>query len=468
MAKRVDDDRGLTLTKTVMGTASYMAPEQAAGKTREIGPAADVHALGAILYEALTGRPPFRAATRELTIVQVLCDEAVPPTHLRSEVPPELEMICLKCLEKEAGHRYGSAEDLAEDLRRFLNGEALPAKTPADAKRQPRWARHAGYEILEVAGCSVSGMVYKARQVGLNRLVTLKTISATAQCMPSNMARFRMEAEAAARLDHPNIVRIYDFGESDGQPYFSMEYLDGGTMADRFVGRTHPARQAAELLETLARAVHYAHQQQIVHADLRPFNVLLTAGGMPKITGFGLALLLVKDPTPTQTRAVPRGLSNYMAPEQTESRVSEVGPATDVHALGAMLYELLTGRPPFLADTVQETLEQIRTRAPAPPSELQADVPAELSAVCLRCLQKEPGRRYASAAALADEMRRFLASEPTPEFADTDHFELVPGYELLEELGRGGMGIVYKAPGQPRSSGRAQTIPRRASAVLGG
>jgi serine/threonine protein kinase len=438
LARRLDEEGRITVTHTVMGTASYMAPEQAEGRTREVGPAADVYALGAILYEMLTGRPPFRAETRELTILLVICDEPVRPTRLRADLPPELEEVCLKCLEKDPGQRYATALDLAEDLKRFQAGEPLAIRPLGEWERQTRWAARAGYEILELAGCSVLGLVYKARQLSLNRLVTLKTISARAQTEPDRLARFRAEAEAVAHLQHPNIVQIYDLGEQDGQPYIALEFVDGGSLADRPTGGPLSPRQAAQLTETLARATHHAHQRGIVHTDLRPFNVLLTADGLPKITGFGLARLLEKGGQESGARSVRRVFSNYIAPEQAAGASRHaIGPAADVHALGAMLYEMLTGQPPFLADSVADTLERIRTREAVPPSQFQPDLPQRLEAVCLKCLHKDPARRYPGAEELAEDLRRYLAQ--------TEDFELVPGYELLEELGRGGTGVVYKA-----------------------
>jgi serine/threonine protein kinase len=441
LAKKLDEDPGRTRPGSVMGTASYMAPEQAAGKTREVGKPADVYSLGAILYETLTGRPPFRAETRELTINQVLNDEPVSPSHWQPGVPPVLEAICLKCLEKEPRGRYAGAEVLAEDLRCFQAGEPISIEPLDEVKRQVPWARRAGYEILDLTSASVLGMMFKARHIGLNQLRLLKTISARAQTEPAMLARFRAEAEAAAQLQHPNIVQIYDFGEQSGQAYFSLEYLDGGTLADRCRGTPVPPRQAAQLVETLARAAHFAHEKGIVHTDLRPFNVHLTAAGVPKITGFGLARLLEKQPGAGDKR-VPRGLSNYMAPEQAGPRTEDISPATDVHALGAMLYEMLTGRPPFLADTVRETLEKIRAAEPAPPSHWQPDVPALLETLCLKCLQKDPRKRYPSAEELADDLHRFLVADQPETYPE---IELIPGYEILEELGRGGIGVVSRA-----------------------
>jgi serine/threonine protein kinase len=439
LAKMLDGTGGLTETYAVMGTASYMAPEQAEGKNREVGPAADVYGLGAILYECLTGRPPFRAATREQILFQVMGDEPIRPTHWQPAVPADLEAICLKCLEKAPAQRYCGALELAEDLRRFQEGEALSFQPLEEWERQARWSRRAGYEVLDLLGCSVLGLVYKARQVRLNRLVTLKTISARAQLEPAKMERFR--TEAVAHLLHPNIVQVYDYGEQQGQPYLVLEFVEGGTLADRCDGQPQPPRKAAALIETLARATHCAHRQGIIHTDLRPFNVLLTTDGIAKITGFGLARLLEKGQQDTAERGARRVLSNYLAPEQAGGRTADVGPATDVHALGAMLYELLTGVPPFLADTVADTLEQIRSKVSAPPSRLRPGLPERLDAVCLKCLHKEPGRRYQSAEELADELRRYLGRDQT----GTDEFELVPGYELLNELGRGGTGVVYRA-----------------------
>jgi serine/threonine protein kinase len=438
LAKRLDTEQGpTTVTGAVLGTASYMAPEQAAGRTADVGPAADVYALGAVLYETLAGRPPFRGATRELTMAQVLCDEPVPPSHHQPDTPADLEAICLKCLEKEPAQRYPSAAAFAEDLRRFRDGEPLTVEPLGPVERQTRWARRAGYEIVELTGCSVLGMIFKARQVRLaGRLVTLKIISPEAQTDPANLARFRAEAETAGKLQHPNIVQIYDFGEHAGQAYLSLEHVEGGTLADRCLGQPVAPREAAELLETLARAAHCAHEQGIVHSDLRPFNVCLTTTGVPKVTGFGLARLLSQD---AGVAGTPRGFSNYMAPEQLEGRRDRITPATDVHALGAMLYEMLTGRPPFLAATVRETLAQIRTQIPPPPSRLEPAVRKELDDVCLKCLEKDPAARYPSALALADELHRFQAGPPTEEF------ELIPNYEILEQLGSGGIGVVSRA-----------------------
>jgi WD40 repeat protein len=226
------------------------------------------------------------------------------------------------------------------------------------------------------------------------------------------LARFPVEAEALARLQHPNIVQIYDIGEHGGLPYFSFELVGGGSLEQKLAGTPLPAVPAARLVQTLAQAVHYAHERGIVHRDLKPANVLLTTDGMPKITDFGLAKLLIgAGVEQTQSGAVV-GTASYMAPEQAGGKTKNIGPAADIYALGAILYETLTGRPPFRADTPLETLLQVRTQEPVPVVRLQAHVPRDLNTICLKCLQKEPHNRYPSAQALAEDLRRFLAGEP--------------------------------------------------------
>jgi WD40 repeat protein/tRNA A-37 threonylcarbamoyl transferase component Bud32 len=255
------------------------------------------------------------------------------------------------------------------------------------------------------------GVVYKARQVKLKRLVALKMILAGDHAGEHALARFRTEAEAVARLQHPNIVQIHEVGEHNGLPYFALEFCDGGNLHRNLGGTPLPPRQAAELVAVLSRAMHAAHQKGIVHRDLKPANVLLTREGTPKITDFGLAKQLDEESGQTRSGAI-LGTPSYMAPEQAASRVKEVGPLADVYALGAVLYDLFTGRPPFRGVTVVDTLEQVRSQEPVPPSRLQAKVPHDLETVCLKCLEKDPARRYPGAAELADDLGRFLAGEP--------------------------------------------------------
>jgi tetratricopeptide (TPR) repeat protein len=288
-----------------------------------------------------------------------------------------------------------------------------------------------GYETLAELGRGGMGVVYQAWQSNLSRMVALKMILSGAHAGREELARFRAEAEAAARLQHPNIVQIYDVGEHDERPYFVLEYVEGGSLERRLAGTPQRAGQAAELIETLARAVHYAHQRGIVHRDLKPANVLLQFSSrpegdvpgaspsgrplnecVPKITDFGLAKILVGGRAEqTQTGAI-MGTPSYMAPEQARGSGREIGPATDVYALGAILYELLAGRPPFKGTTAMDTLQQIRSDEPLPPSRLQPKVPRDLETICLKCLQKEPRKRYASALDLALDLGRFRSGEP--------------------------------------------------------
>jgi serine/threonine protein kinase len=265
-----------------------------------------------------------------------------------------------------------------------------------------------GYDILEELGRGGMGVVYKARQIALDRLVALKMMLAGVHASPEEAARFRIEAQAAARLDHPNIVRIYHCDEHDGQPFFSMELIPGTGLGQRSAGLPWHAPAAAHLVRTLALAIHHAHQHNVVHRDLKPSNVLLRADGTPKITDFGLAKQLDSSLDLTASGRI-LGSARYMAPEQAEGNTRAIGPATDIHALGAILYELLTGRPPFDGETLLEALNQVRWSEPTPPRAIRPDLSAELEAVCLRCLRKDPAQHYGTAEELAGALERVLA-----------------------------------------------------------
>jgi tetratricopeptide (TPR) repeat protein/tRNA A-37 threonylcarbamoyl transferase component Bud32 len=269
----------------------------------------------------------------------------------------------------------------------------------------------AGYEILCELGRGSMGVVYKARQLGLNRLVALKMVLAGAHAGKSQLARFYIEAEAVAGLQHPNIVQIFEVGQHDELPYFSLEFVDGGSLALHLLGKPQPPKEAARLLESLARGMVCAHRQGIIHRDLKPGNVLLTRDGIPKITDFGLAKRLEDDSHQTKSGAL-LGTPSYMAPEQAAGKTKEVGPLADLYALGAILYEMLTGRPPLVGTTMAETLDLVQNKEPLPPSRLQPGVPRDLETICLKCLQKEPAKRYPTTEALADDLARFLAGDP--------------------------------------------------------
>jgi formylglycine-generating enzyme required for sulfatase activity len=288
---------------------------------------------------------------------------------------------------------------------------------PDSSTRAPTAPRIEGYDILDVLGRGGMGVVYKARHLALNRIVALKMILADGQAGPHDLARFRIEAEAAARLQHANIVQIHEVGEADGHPYCALEFVEGGNLTRKLHGKPVPAREAARLVEALARAMQLAHSRNVVHRDLKPANILLAADGTPKITDFGLARQLDRDSGETQAGAV-MGTPSYMAPEQASGLAHEAGPSADVYALGAVLYECLAGRPPFKGSTVVQTLDQVRTQEPLPPSRVARSgdhattVPLDLDTICLKCLRKEPEKRYASAAELADELVRYQHGEP--------------------------------------------------------
>jgi tetratricopeptide (TPR) repeat protein/tRNA A-37 threonylcarbamoyl transferase component Bud32 len=271
------------------------------------------------------------------------------------------------------------------------------------------------YELVGELGQGGMGVVYKARHVRLNRHVALKMFRPGRVPSPREVLRFQTEAEAIARLQHPNIVQIFEIGQWEGLPCLVLELAEQGTLAQKLQRMPLDPRSAAELVETLARAMHYAHQQHIIHRDLKPANVLFTRDGTPKITDFGLAKLVEEDgesPRDATRTGEPLGTPRYMAPEQAAGKQDGITPATDVYALGTLLYECLTGQAPFLATSVVETLERIRAQEPLSPRRLQPAIPRDLEIICLNCLHKEPGRRYASARALAEDLRRFALGEP--------------------------------------------------------
>jgi eukaryotic-like serine/threonine-protein kinase len=268
-----------------------------------------------------------------------------------------------------------------------------------------------GYEILAELGRGGMGVVYKARQTQLNRTVALKMILAGAHASREARARFRSEAETIAQIQHPNLVQIFEVGEKDGLPYFSLEFVGGGDLADKMAGRPLPPVESARIIETLALAVHAIHLRGIVHRDLKPANILMAEDGTPKISDFGLAKRLDVAQGHTQPGDVV-GTPFYMAPEQAAGRIKDIGPATDVYALGAILYEMLTGRPPHLGETGWDIVSQVIHQDPVAPRRLQPKVPRDLETICQKALSKDPRKRYSSAMELADDLRRFLNGEP--------------------------------------------------------
>jgi serine/threonine protein kinase len=367
-----------------------------------------------------------------------------------SDAEPISELLLRWDELREQGREVTAAElcrdcpDLAPELARRIevlravyrvpNAAAVGAPTLAEGPAEPvRRVEIPGYEILGTLGSGGMGVVYRARDLRLKRTVALKMILGGRHATAAQRARFKTEAEASARLQHPNIVQVFEVGEHEGTPYLALEFVDGGTLAEASGHRPWRAAEAAALVQALAQAVHHAHQRGVVHRDLKPANVLLSFsrepeasapatvadalasgsrlnGASPKITDFGLAKQLDAAEHLTKTAAV-LGTPSYMAPEQASGGAEPIGPWTDVWALGAILYELLTGRPPFQAASLLETLEQVRTVDPVPPRFLVAQLPVDLETICLKCLQKEPSQRYASAQALADDLGRLLAGE---------------------------------------------------------
>jgi len=333
--------------------------------------------------------------------------------------------LCANCLLKLA------LEPLLEETLGLEGSPPVPAGSP----RVPYFG---DYELVEEIARGGMGVVYKARQVSLNRTVALKMILAGDFSSPAMIERFQTEAEAAARLEHPNIVPIFEIGTHEGQHYFSMRFVEGGTLAQKLTRSRrrkeahepggssnskaeesnesshvgcYSSKEAVRLMIKIARAVHHAHQRGIIHRDLKPGNILLDAAGEPHVADFGLAKLLEHDSALTQSATV-LGTPAYMAPEQAEGQMKEATTAVDIYSLGAILYELLTGRPPFVGRSSLEVLMQVREREPASPQSIQPELDRDVAVICLKCLEKTPARRYGSAEALADELQRWLAHEP--------------------------------------------------------
>jgi serine/threonine-protein kinase len=301
-------------------------------------------------------------------------------------------------LSADAGHLGPTMKDTVSDTR--------VSRGPSNDRTV------AGYQILGEVGRGGMGVVYKARQRSLQRVVALKMILAADHADQQQLTRFHTEAEAVARLQHPNIVQIHEVGEQEGLPYLSLEFVDGGSLDKRIGGIPQAPRDAAQLTETLARAIHFAHHQGIVHRDLKPANILLTPDGVPKISDFGLAKRLEEGDSSRTRSGTILGTPSYMAPEQARGDVRTVGPLADLYALGAILYELLTGRPPFQGENAIDTVTRVTRDEPIPPTRMQPKIPLDLETICLKCLQKEPARRYANCFELAEDLHRFVAGEP--------------------------------------------------------
>jgi WD40 repeat protein/serine/threonine protein kinase len=354
------------------------------------------------------------------------------PADSESRVLTHLESCsaCQQVLEGLTAGSLGGTGSFQDDAARLVPA-AAQGKKPC-----PVPARIGQYTLIRELGQGGMGVVYLAEQTNLKRAVALKVIRHGVNATPEEVARFCAEAEAVARLQHPNIVQIHEVGSQEGVYYLALEYVNGGSLDKHLAGTPQEPRAAAALIETLARAVHHAHQRGILHRDLKPANILLQKdeGGrmkdelraddssspfilhpssfrLPKITDFGMAKRLEPGEARTQSGLI-LGTPSYMAPEQASGKHGQVTPAVDVYGLGALLYEMLTGRPPFKGATALSTLEQVTSQEPLAPSRFQRHLPRDLETICLKCLEKEPGKRYASAEALAEDLGRFLSGRP--------------------------------------------------------
>src|SRR5437588_7230596 len=324
------------------------------------------------------------------------------------------EGLCTACLFETGLNLLASAPVAADDdsgsAEDVSNGTTAPQikKAPRPAKTL---ANFGDYELLEEIGRGGQGVVYRARQKSLNRTVALKVIGLGHWATEAHLKRFRREAESAASLEHPCIVPIYEVGERDGSCYFSMKFIEGGQLDE--VVRSEPItiRRAVELIAKVARIVHYAHEHHILHRDIKPGNILLDQKGEPHLTDFGLARLVETESTVTRTMEV-LGTPSYMAPEQAVGNNAAISSVTDVYGLGAVLYQLLTGQPPFAGGTTYETIKLLLDIEPRQPRLLNPKIDRDLSTICLKCLEKDPKRRYSSALALAEDLEHWLKHEP--------------------------------------------------------
>src|ERR1700758_2749194 len=340
-----------------------------------------------------------------------------------SDVP---EGLCPRCVLKSALGNFADGSVAGGDLSAVASAKADDtgrSDTPSsfDENRAPQNKKSAraaellgelgDYELLEEIGRGAQGVVFRARQKSLNRIVALKVISLGQWASKAHLKRFRREAEAAASLDNPSIVPIYEVGERDGSCYFSMKFVEGGQL-DEVVKRSPMSiRRAVELIAKVARTVHYAHEHGILHRDIKPGNILLDGKGEPHLTDFGLARLLETESTVTRTMEV-LGTPSYMAPEQAMGNNAGISSLTDIYGLGAVLYQLLTGQPPFAGGATYETIKLLLDTEPRQPRLLNPKIDRDLSTICLKCLEKDPKRRYPSALALAEDLERWLKHEP--------------------------------------------------------
>ena len=397
------------------GTPNYMAPEQAADAQRKVGPAIDIYALGAVLYELLAGRPPFVGRSLADVLDQLRFHHPQSPSAWKPGLPADIETICLKCLEKEPAKRYATAEELAQDLDAFLNGEPIKGRTsgdqvgarldkllrPSKSLLKP-WITKVGLELQTTVERGDGVTVYRGRLVESDRPVHIKVVSSSAD--EAKRCDLIHEAAVLARLEHPGLPRFRMAGEQDGHQYLVCDWTEGINLRHHALQSRPAPAEVARLMESLCHILDYAHCQGFVHHDLRPENVLCTAEGM-KVLNIGLPRPPDETADPSQSQLL--NILRYKAPEQMDAEPAPVTVGVNVYTLGTILYEMLTATSVFPMRSLFSAMEQLRNQKPLPPSQLQPLLPAGLDAVCLKCLEKSPAQRHPTAAALADELRRF-------------------------------------------------------------
>jgi serine/threonine protein kinase/WD40 repeat protein len=401
----------LSMLRRMVADCDHFETEWRAGRS----PRVEVYLAGA--EPAIRSALLLRLLAVELEL-RGQCGEHPDPDEYRDRFPEDFPLIAAAFAEAASilagpipvpSDGAGPGPRSARDLARAPGDPAATAHGGAGPGRGAPVVP--GYQILSELGRGGMGVVYLARRLMLDRPCALKMILAGLHADPEASVRFLAEAEAIAKLRHPNVVEIFSVGEADGHLFLELEYVAGGSLAARLDGTPWPAGEVARLIEALARGVAEAHRLGVIHRDIKPANVLLAADGTPKLADFGLAKAMGVDSGLTQTQYI-LGTPSYMAPEQAAGGARGLGPTADIYTLGAVLYELLTGRPPFKAATPEETRDQVRTTEPVPPARLVPRLPRDVETICLKCLRKEPARRYPSADELAEDLRRFLAGEP--------------------------------------------------------
>jgi serine/threonine protein kinase len=457
LAKWLTRDAALTHTWAVMGTAPYMAPEQAEGRLLDVAPCTDVYALGAILFEILTGRPPFVADSFEATLRKVIDEDPPRPTDLVPGLSAELEAVCLKCLEKRPAQRYTCAAALADDLARFRDGRPLSVLPRSVIDQDRRWAERMGYDIIDQVSHSRGAFVYTARKRGFPKTVLLKRCAGKPGS--EEYAVMRAEAEALAELAHPNIVRVIDAGESAEQAYLISEFVENAAPlnrcrrldsdGDQFLLNVPCApfapRRAALIALRIALGLQEVHERGFGHGALNAFDIILAGDDEPKIAGFGAARRLGAATVPAPPWVPP----NYLAPERLARGGAPVSVAADVYGLGAVLYDMLAGVPPFAASDAICVPEKVANEPPRFPHPLSRTIPPKLQEFCLKCLAKSPAARFRRVSDLLLELQMIIktlddSSGPTnPERGERP--PAAPGaFQLRIERGPNDVGKVLR------------------------